>query len=54
MTNSIWIPTPFHMDSTGFHMEWAHIHIGFHGIPLKVHVENTMIFIVKNSVKLED
>jgi len=49
-----------------FHMEWGHIHLGFHGksrwipwnnsiwIPLKFHMENTMIFVVKNSVKYEN
>jgi len=31
MVNSIWNPTLFHMDSTGFHMEFGHIHLGFHG-----------------------
>jgi hypothetical protein len=31
MVNSIWNPTSFHMDSTGFHMEWGHIHLRFHG-----------------------
>jgi len=30
MVNSIWNPTLFHMDSTGFHMEFGHIHLGFH------------------------
>jgi len=31
MVNSIWNPTLFHMDSTGFHMEFGHIHLGFYG-----------------------
>ena len=31
MVNSIWNPSLFHMDSTGFHMECRHIHHGFHG-----------------------
>ena len=31
MINSTWIPHGFHMDSTGFHMECRHIHLGFHG-----------------------
>ena len=31
MINSTWIPHGFHMDSTRFHMECRHIHLGFHG-----------------------
>ena len=31
MVNSIWNPLLFHLDSTGFHMEFRHIHHGFHG-----------------------
>jgi hypothetical protein len=31
MVNSIWNPPLFHMDSTGFHMEFGHIHHEFHG-----------------------
>jgi len=62
MVNSIWNPTLFHMDSTGFHMEFGHIHLGFHMDSMEqVHMDsaeipygNTMIFVVKNSVKYEN
>ena len=37
MVNSIWNPSLFHMDSTGFHMECRHIHHGFHG---QVHMDS--------------
>ena len=37
MVNSIWNPSLFHMDSTGFHMESGHIHHGFHG---QVHMDS--------------
>ena len=31
MVHSIWNPSLFHMDSTGFHVEFRHIHHGIHG-----------------------
>ena len=37
MVNSIWNPLLFHPDSTGFHMEFRHIHHGFHG---QVHMDS--------------
>ena len=37
MVNSIWNPLLFHLDSTGFHMEFRHIHHGFHG---QVHMDS--------------
>ena len=37
MVNSIWNPLLFHLDSTGFHMEFRHIHHGIHGL---VHMES--------------
>jgi len=63
MINSIWNPTPFHMYSTGFHgksrwIPWNNSRwIPWNNsiwIPLKFHMENTMIFVVKNSVKYEN
>jgi len=44
MVNSIWNPTLFHMDSTGFHMEFGHIHLGFHMDSMEqVHMDSAEI-----------